>query len=309
MFFYLREIKMKFYIAVVLVVAFFGTTYASKCIGECESWIDDDMHDDYGLDHLLEHEDCDKYCECTPWGELIEYSCEDGKYFSYLWGKCVHPSLTECKNVSLDTTLTPILPSSTSPSTIEPPTTSSPTTEPSTTTPPIDENGCIGTCPSKNLLDHVELLPNKNCTKFCMCDWGAAKPTNCPAGLLFNNKVKSCDWPYNVDCQSPNRIEEFKYLASQRTLSKTINYDNEITEQVDDKEDQEVEGCLGNCPMTNSLNYTLHIPHKNCKKFCKCNWGEKIVINCPANLHFNNASKVCDFFFNANCTGVGSIEH
>ncbi|XP_057330670.1 uncharacterized protein LOC130671015 [Microplitis mediator] len=493
------KISMKL-LVVFLVVAFFDTTYASKCIGKC---------DDY-FDHLLEHEDCDKYCECTIWGEPIEYSCEDGKYFSYFWEKCVDPSLVDCTNVHLDTTLAPTSPSSTLPSTIpstssptiepsttlppttvpptsspttsspttSPPTTSPPTTEPSTTlpstsspttepattsppttepsttlppttepsttsppttepsttsppttepsttsppttepsttsppttepsttsppttepsttsppttepsttsppttepsttvtstsspttepattsppttepsttsppttepsttsppttepsttsppttepsttvtstsspttepsitTPPINKNGCIGTCPSLNLLDHADLLPNKNCSKFCMCNWGEAVPTNCPAGLFFNNKIKTCDWPFNVDCpNSPNRIEnKLKYFASQRTLSKTVNHDNEITEQVDEQEDQEVAGCLGNCPITNSLDHTDHIAHKNCKKFCKCNWGKKIVFHCPLYLHFNNASKVCDFVFNANCTDV-----
>ncbi|CAG5101579.1 Protein of unknown function [Cotesia congregata] len=115
---------------VLLMIGLLDATYASRCIGYCDIFSD-----------LLAHEDCDKYCECTLFGDPIEYSCEHGLHFSFEFQDCVHPSLAGCRDVSE--------PSVTTPAPTRPPSTSVPVTP----SPPVDNNGCIGKCPPTNSPD------------------------------------------------------------------------------------------------------------------------------------------------------------
>ncbi|KAL9978993.1 hypothetical protein ACROYT_G016582 [Oculina patagonica] len=39
-----------------------------------------------------------------------------------------------------------------------------------------------------------------DCSKFIQCHGGVKYPGSCPAGLMFNPKSKTCDWPQNVQC-------------------------------------------------------------------------------------------------------------
>jgi len=40
----------------------------------------------------------------------------------------------------------------------------------------------------------------KDCSKFIQCSNGQAYSKNCAVGLYFNEKLKVCDWPSNVNC-------------------------------------------------------------------------------------------------------------
>lgn len=39
-----------------------------------------------------------------------------------------------------------------------------------------------------------------DCSKFIQCFRGKSFHTSCASGLLFNPKIKACDWPQNVNC-------------------------------------------------------------------------------------------------------------
>lgn len=39
-----------------------------------------------------------------------------------------------------------------------------------------------------------------DCSKFIQCHGGQESQISCPSGLLFNPKIKACDWPANVQC-------------------------------------------------------------------------------------------------------------
>ncbi|CAG5102556.1 Protein of unknown function [Cotesia congregata] len=68
-----------------------------------------------------------------------------------------------------------------------------------------------------------------------------------------------------------------------------------------------VDDCIGQCPVDNDVNYTKHLPHKNCEQFCKCDWGKATVMRCPQNLHFKRDLGICDYPISANCSGIGGI--
>ena len=46
-----------------------------------------------------------------------------------------------------------------------------------------------------------------DCSVFYQCGKDGGKhPFDCPAGLVFNEEQKVCDWPDNVDCSTVSNI-------------------------------------------------------------------------------------------------------
>ena len=39
-----------------------------------------------------------------------------------------------------------------------------------------------------------------DCSKYSQCHGGILYNQRCPTGILFNPKIKACDWPANVVC-------------------------------------------------------------------------------------------------------------
>ncbi len=44
-----------------------------------------------------------------------------------------------------------------------------------------------------------------NCSRYHLCDHGKATVKSCDSGLYFSTILKTCDWPYNVQCADGNR--------------------------------------------------------------------------------------------------------
>ena len=42
--------------------------------------------------------------------------------------------------------------------------------------------------------------PSADCNKYIECREGVMSSRSCAAGLLFNPKIKTCDWSANVKC-------------------------------------------------------------------------------------------------------------
>ena len=54
-------------------------------------------------------------------------------------------------------------------------------------------------CPPEG---HDTYLPHPtDCTKFYQCVFGDAVELECPPGMHFSVKVKTCDWPVNAGCE------------------------------------------------------------------------------------------------------------
>jgi len=60
------------------------------------------------------------------------------------------------------------------------------------------------------------------------------------------------------------------------------------------------------CPPTNDPDpnaWAIFFPNPaDCDSYYVCNWGEGILMPCPAGLHFNPTTNVCDWPENAGCT-------
>lgn len=44
-----------------------------------------------------------------------------------------------------------------------------------------------------------------DCTKFLKCDRGRTFLEECGPGAVFNDVLKVCDWPHNVNCGTRNQ--------------------------------------------------------------------------------------------------------
>lgn len=45
---------------------------------------------------------------------------------------------------------------------------------------------------------------DRNCSRYHICDHGRAQLKSCDYGLVFSTILKTCDWPYNVQCNLAN---------------------------------------------------------------------------------------------------------
>lgn len=153
-------------------------------------------------------------------------------------------------------------------------------------TPPVSGTGPPGVADPRcndNNEGLVVHLPHENdCTKFYKCDWGVAVLFACPANLHFNPTLSVCDWPSEAGCSGDggNGGDGGDGGNTGSTLPPVSG---------------------GTCPPTND-GLVVHLPHENdCTKFYKCDWGVKVLQDCPANLHFNRVLSVCDYQEDANC--------
>ncbi|CAG5096861.1 Protein of unknown function, partial [Cotesia congregata] len=85
-----------------------------------------------------------------------------------------------------------------------------------------------------------------NCSEFYVCLAGSPIKFSCPRGLVYNDRVSVCDYPYNVDCQGavtpmpiwsdpveyPDNSESFlnEYFSS----SSSMNFGNSSTIGISD---------------------------------------------------------------------------
>jgi hypothetical protein len=51
-------------------------------------------------------------------------------------------------------------------------------------------------CPEQNGL----FRNPDDCSKYFNCANWYAYSQSCPSGLRFNDRIKNCDWPFNVNC-------------------------------------------------------------------------------------------------------------
>ena len=52
--------------------------------------------------------------------------------------------------------------------------------------------------------------PSADCSKYIECHDGVMSSRSCAAGLLFNPKIKTCDWPANFNFKFTFTVEMCK---------------------------------------------------------------------------------------------------
>ncbi|XP_053601747.1 uncharacterized protein LOC128670255 [Plodia interpunctella] len=125
---------------------------------------------------------CGQFIECKNYIPSL-YKCNSGLYFNrnVMWGAdpCALPSVAHCEQ-------TPKSPPG-----------------------PIEHHDSFQ-CPER---DGMYPLDNFECSKYLMCKMGRATIMPCPAGLVFNDELQTCDWPVNVPSCNPELFHGFSCPA------------------------------------------------------------------------------------------------
>lgn len=310
----------------VALVAFCGPALASveSCIGKCPGL---NPNDDV---YFLPHKDCAKYCSCN-YGTPVEMNCPNGLHFSSKDRVCVFKFESDC--TSSDTPVT---------SEYDPTTSDSlplPTISSNQVSTVHGDFGCNGPCPVQEYSHASVVLAHRDCTKFCKCQNGYAYRQECPANLHFSKEIGGCTYPQIAKCNGENsylsttalppttHTEQLCPCQSSTTIPpnstsgtawpitsspsphppptvRPTTWYTSIPTNPSSSPSDDVLGCYGRCPAVDP-DFVVHLIHKECTKFCKCDMGKPFVINCPANLHFNPKLEVCDNPGHAQCTGIG----
>ncbi|XP_060552719.1 uncharacterized protein LOC132713998 isoform X2 [Ruditapes philippinarum] len=264
------------YVTFCVVYAYLGTVKFTdgrslQDAGSCESEQGKCTRDIYENVRLraLKSSGCTKFCQCEHAStetdgsvtyKWAEHSCAPGLLFDEEIKVCNWPQQVQCQaNV------------------------------------PEDCETELGQC-TKFIYDVTRLraLKNSGCTKFCQCEHASTETDgsvtykwaqhSCAPGLLFDEEIKVCNWPNNVQCNAND---------------------------VDDCEKEH-----GECTAFVYENVRLRpLKSSGCTKFCQCEhasteadgsvtykWAEH---TCPPGLLFDVKTSVCNWPQNVQCDGNG----
>ncbi len=145
-------------------------------------------------------------------------------------------------------------------------------------------------CPAPN-----GRFPHPDCTQFYVCVSDEPIAMDCPAGLHWNDEIKSCDWPQNAGCLSTDKLNETTTVSENNTFSETTFDDCSNSTTTDQTISTEsTQNFL--CPEENGL-----YAHKDCWKFWLCfNWIA-VEKQCDNGLGWNDDIKRCDWPSNFHC--------
>ncbi|KAG5333631.1 PE1 protein, partial [Acromyrmex heyeri] len=164
----------------------------------------------------------------------------------------------------------------------------------------VDPSTCIGICPEEDN-GYEELLPHKDCRKFCICRKGLTYVRLCPESLYFHSVEKVCRQKRHAVCAT-NSFKQYHAITINREDDEDDDKDNSMEFLREDNKHRRHNylwphfrnfnptTCIGIC--SNSKYAVLH-PHTDCKKFCLCNNGFMWIQSCPKSLYFDSIHKRC----------------
>ncbi len=158
-------------------------------------------------------------------------------------------------------------------------------------------------CPEPN-----GMFPHPDCTKFYLCVSDKPIVMDCPAGLHWNDKTKSCDWPQNVGCLStdkPNQSTttpkpEMTTITEKTTTDETIIDETTTYETTTETEDMMNETELNTETTTFSPNFTCPtedglFAHDDCWMYWECANGIAYERECADGTAWDDLMKICDW--------------
>ncbi|XP_061390505.1 mucin-2-like [Musca vetustissima] len=129
-----------------------------------------------------------------------------------------------------------------------------------------------------------------NCSKFlvCMCEYPTVK--DCPGGTWWDNSLKTCNYPQNVNCPWSGGSS-----TTPSSTTSTPSPDNEWGVNCETPPGMTSDLCLdyGN-------GYLLRYPY-NCNAYLNCTMGCPVMTYCPVDKVFNQWLKICDTPETAQC--------
>lgn len=122
-----------------------------------------------------------------------------------------------------------------------------------------------------------QLFPDiTNCANYYRCEQSIAVLHRCPNQLYYDDNLKTCNWPTNVECNIVVVEPPFEPLPPITNPS--------------------------TCPPNEDPQIPTHLAHPfDCTKFYKCWYGTPYLMDCPWGQQWNDEKKYCDYPQNANC--------
>ncbi|XP_026324115.1 protein obstructor-E-like [Hyposmocoma kahamanoa] len=171
--------------------------------------------------------DCGSYIECKKY-VAYGWKCPDGLHFNidarYPDYPCASPSVAKCGKL---------------PEKVDP------------------AHGCP-------LSDGYFGLQDGDCSRYLMCKKGQSQIMHCPDGLVFNDKLSSCDWLENVPSCNPTVFQGFSCPVPE------LNEHGQLDDTI-----------------------TKYRYGTRCKEYIACQRGYPRLLSCDAGLSFDNESKAC----------------
>lgn len=148
----------------------------------------------------------------------------------------------------------------------------------------------------------------EDCSCFYECigqDWIKLK---CSPGLMWNDKIKNCDYPENVDCDTTGSTTEGTTPATTKpteTTTGTTEVASSTTEVVTSTTESgsTTEGSNDcNCPAEDDPEHDILCSNpSDCGSFYKCFQGKPSLIKCPPGQEWAQELERCDWPSIANC--------
>ncbi|KYN42258.1 Peritrophin-1 [Trachymyrmex septentrionalis] len=201
----------------------------------------------------------------------------------------------------------------------------------------VDPSTCIGICPEEDT-GYEELLPHKDCRKFCICRKGLTYVQLCPESLYFHSVEKVCRQRRHAVC-AINSFKRYHAITINREDDEDDDEDNsmeflrennkrrrhnylwpyfhnfnpttciEVRERNDEREInnfwstlhfQDISTCIGTC-FNEDYDYAVLLPNLDCRKFCVCSKGLIWIQSCPKSFYFDFVDNICKLKRNAIC--------
>lgn len=266
--------------------------------------------------------DCSKYWECFQ-GHKYLMQCPNNLLWNQDKNYCDFPENVDCEITSTSgpTTTESTTEESKTPShsTTTPDTTTTTTSTTTTTTPEPTETTEISTESSQETTTTSGLCPNNedeisyhpyplDCAKFVECNEGRPRIFTCPGDFFWNDKIKSCDNPENVNCVISTTTESTTPTTTVSTTSSTSQPTTKTTtESSTETSEVTTEPTKTPKPTTPAVlcpddePISFHPYPGDCTKFVECTYGKARIDTCPGKLYWNDFAKTCDFPYNVDC--------
>lgn len=154
------------------------------------------------------------------------------------------------------------------------------------------------TCPPQNGPGGaIHFSHATNCAKFVTCDWGKEVIRNCAPGTLWNDFVKTCDHPRNVQCNAVATDIRTSSMRPYRTIppmtpTTTVAYSTIPPRQPSTN---------GTCPSVVDPKNPVFMPHFDCARFYVCTAKGPVELQCNEGYHWSIKTNHCERPWEAWC--------
>merc|ERR1711953_461766 len=165
--------------------------------------------------------------------------------------------------------------------TVSPTTTETSTTSNTTTSSRVKRSADIDVVCHESENGYAVFEPHPDdCSLYYECVDLTPVLMSCPAGLYFDSRINTCNWPENVDC------DDGTTTTTTTTKSTTTSTSPDFDVVCHESED----------------GYAVFVPHPyECSLYYECMDLTPVLMSCPPGLYFDSRIDICNWPENVDC--------